>query len=147
MMSRIKENAHQQQTAGRQVHERDSQTADVSSARKRKAAYMKAYRRRPEVKAREQARKRTPEYKARKAEYMRDYNAWNRLRLSGYEQARRAAQKERALIAKGELEFTPYSEPFVWHLPKQKREKALKEWAEANERRRHAFYANAGGSR
>ena len=113
----------------------------------RKRDYMKAYRQRPEVQARERARKRTPEYKARKAEYMRDYNAWNRIRLSGYEQARRAAQKERELIAKGELEFTPYSEPFVWHLPKQQREKALKEWAEANERRRHAFYANAGGSR
>ena len=147
MMSRIKENAHQRQTAGRQVHERNSQTPDVSNARKRKAAYMKAYRQRPEVKAREQARKRTPEYKARQAEYMRDYKAWNRVPLSGYEQMRRAANKERELIAKGELEFTPYSEPFVWHLPNKQREKALKEWAEQNERRRHAFYANAGGSR
>jgi hypothetical protein len=67
------------------------------------AAYMKAYRQRPEVKERERARKRTPEYKARKAEYMRDYQAWNRFRLSGYEQARQAAVRERKLIAEGKF--------------------------------------------
>ena len=77
--------------------------------------YMKAYRQRPEVKARERARKQTPEYKARKAEYMRDYQAWNRFRLSGYEQMRRAAVRERALIASGEFgEPVQYSDSSIF---------------------------------
>jgi hypothetical protein len=106
-----------------QVQARDSETMGVSTARERKAVYIKAYRQQPQVKEREQVRKRKPEYKARQADYMRDYKAWNRVRLSGYEQSRRAAQKERELGAKGEIEFTPYSEIdlLVTHLPKKAR--------------------------
>jgi hypothetical protein len=66
-----------------------------------KSEYMRAYRQRPQIKAREKARKSTPEYKAKKAKYMRWYKAWNRVPLSVYEQARQAAQRQRKMIAEG----------------------------------------------
>lgn len=98
-----------------QVQERDSETMGVSTARERKAVYMKAYRQRPQVKEREQARKRTPGYKARQAEYTRHYKAWNRVRLSGYEQSRRAAVRQRELIASGEFgEIPQYSDASIF---------------------------------
>ena len=85
------------------------------SAAERKRDYMKAYRQRPEVKERERARKPALEYKARQAEYMRDYNAWNRVRLTGYEQTRRAAVRQRELIAKGDFGEVPrYSDSSIF---------------------------------
>ena len=100
---------------GASARERDSETMGVSTVRERKAVYMKAYRQRPQVKKREQARKRTPEYKARQAEYVRDYKAWNRVRLSGYEQSRRAAVRQRELIATGEFGEVPrYSDSSIF---------------------------------